>query len=460
MNKKRTLEYSIKNNIYSKNLSKYKINKIYILLDEYMSLDNYDINFYHIQKANLLFRLNKIEEAKEELKFANKSNAYYYYLLFKINIKENNLESARENLKLYKTNHTKQEVNISLCTYLLNLLIDGKSNINIEVTNFYNGSEISNKYILNMLGKISDSIIKENYIEARKSIIKSQFYINENNIEADFTELLALVNHFIEKRKFADIHDLIKKAYEYISNKDFEEANYILCDIKNHPKFKHSSEDYKFLKIYLNEELKIKSIINSDLGKTYENINMWVDIHSSYNDEYSTLQYYLYGIYITNLPEFYYKTGVYYFNIGNQKEAVKYFLGYIHNGGFKYLYEIYEYLSNCKSVLNFKERKTYKLKKHVIWQFLLKVDKYKEYFELYPDIYSYKLTNNMYFRFASLSNEQILDDIKYLYENGYIELAEVLYREFNEFFSDDLSVRKSKNYIDSNRIVYINRRIK
>jgi hypothetical protein len=460
MENKYSLQNRISSIVSSKDLTENKIHYLKLLFDKYISLDDCNLNFYHMQKAKLLFRCGNIENSLKELNLIDKEMESKYYLLFKINIKLNNLKNAK--LYLEKYEKVKEDnninVNISLCLYLINKLNNKTSNI--KLNDYYNGSNITDNYIKESLNKFVNLILTDNYIEAIKLLNKIQNYVNINDIPIDFTELLTLVNLILKPEQTKSIDELIKEANELIENNLINEAKIKIDTIKKHYNYYSQKQIVSFLENKLNEK-NIYNNLSKKIKNQIEEYKKLGKLNYYFGDYYSSYQYFSAGLYLTSYNEFYYYMAKCLFFMDRQEEAAKMFLKYMKTGYNKKI-KCYKYLSKCNYVYNYKEKRKfynkYLLLKNSLYNKETNLEKYSDYT---TDFLNQKETNNKSINeiieeFDSYSNIDKLKYIKYLYQHNYKAIADKLYNKYNKEFKNDKSVKNEHLSLIKNKKLYIN----
>ena len=463
------LKRQITDLIYEKHLNKYEQYKLNYFIEEYKKLDNDKTPFAYIALAKHYLSIGNINLAEENIKKAESINSNLpsiSYLNFRINIRLENYKDAYKHLKEYEEKikeNNSRHMDLSIYYYLLKLILGSKENI-----------EINNLEYINLV-KIDDLKFKEIWLEFRKSIISKKYriskeliqelnkYCQSHNILLNFDELDNILNKIINiesqktnKKEYKNITELLNEAYNFASEYEFSKALDILQEIRIHFDFKSVSYNYKLIKKYINEQNRMIEINNGDDAYIYNEIKESAKINSLHGDNYIACQYYLYGIYKFDLPEFYFKVGTYYFSMGEQYKASKYFLEYIQKGGFEYLYEVYQYLSQCNSVFNVKTRKLYKDKSVRFRTIAKKISNKKidiNKFEV--ETYEYNEIKPIIVDFNLYRTYKKIQEIRTLYNMGYIELAETLYIEFNCEIAGDEFLQHLRKKLENERLFYI-----
>ncbi len=443
------LEFKIKSILNKRVLnysdSKY-IQKLITMYHENVETDE-QIDKFNLFCAKLLFKLNDIERAKDYLVNVE-GDKYFskYYLYFKIYLREKNYLLAYKNLKLYEKAFNEKnnfKTNLTIYEYLFSVIDrENYGNVCIENNGYLNTNKLDNN--LNALYNIFiEYLLKGKYDKLLPVLNQMQDYVEKYNISLDFYEIRLLISEIIfvkgEKNEKIDVNELLKESFNLASNFRFSESLEKLQEVRGHLNYNSVSYDYRLIKRYINERLRVIDIYTSDSAVKYEEIKRFARLNSYYGDNYIACQYCLYGIYEFDLPEFDYKVGQYYFSIGEQSKATTYFLNYIRKGGFEYLSQAYYYLSECNSVFNTKKRQKFKIKSYKVKIFITSLtDKtIEDENELYVEKYNPNEIKDIISDFALISTDKKIDVISFLYENGYIKLAETLYGEFYDDISGD-----------------------
>lgn len=463
--KVKILENKIKYFINKRKMSQKDIeicSKIITEYSKYVQTDS-QINKFNIYSAKLLFKADRLDDSKRYLKYVDDTNASKNYLCFKIYLREGSYTSAYENLKLYEKNskNKNKNINLSIYYYLFSIL-NGSKRENIILNDYFNTCKMPSDQN-NLCNVFVDYLLNENYCEALNILNEMQEYVEQNNVPLDFEELRILINKIILKKRLVNnrknVYELLCEAFSLANNGMYSKSLDKLQEVRNHLNYKKVSYDYKLIKRYIKEKLKIIEIYNSDKSMLYDEIKRMGMLNSYYNDNYIACQYYLYGIYEFNTPEFYYKVGKYYFSIGEQRKAVKYFIEYINKGGFDYLSEVYQYLSKCKAIFNAKQRKKFIEENDRIRNIIKKLSG-KNIKNINKSLivgnYEYDEIKSVIADFNLYPTNKKIEDIRALYENGYIELAETLYNEFNDIISGDGHYQSERRSLECDRLFYIN----
>lgn len=466
MNKSTTI-YKLKKILSYKNLTEKNYEEAYKLL---LSIKDSEPKTYYNYLGKFLLNEEKIEEAKNafltELSI-NPQSASGHYNLYKIAVKEENYQSAYDNLKFYKENMNK-EVNLELPLNMIKLYLDinyyryfKEEDYQVKSSDTLVVTKIEDQKALEIYNKVIYDFNRKDFITLKEDLIKFNEIINRKNIKIEVNTLIKITEDIIKKINYeknkpsmlVDIKEILRNI-DALYYKDLTLAREKLEMLKESKESKEYSLEIK----YLENKIKEKQLYNNLSDKRKEYYNFYVESgrkacrEKNYQE---ALVCYEAGQYATKHPIFNYYIGKIYFYKNRYKEAEEKLLQYIEDGGSK-LSKAYLYLSYIYNAMGlFKD----KIKANLNCSKLNKVytiDSIKSDFELKKQVDD----NINEFDFFE-DNEKIrfnkeLKRIKELYIQGNVKQADKLLTQLEKNTTDNKDKEKIKT-LYRNKTLYKNK---
>jgi len=352
-----------------KHISRKKYEEAYEILSEIK--ESHPIA-YHNYLGKFLLTQGKIEEAKNNFLIElslNPQSVSAHYNLYKIGIIEGDYQDAHGNLKFYKENINKEEVNLELpltmIKFYLNINDYDKSendNYQVEKTDTFVITKIEDEEALTLYNRVISDFNSKNFINLKKDLNKLKEAIDENNIKIEVDTLIKITEDITKKTNYeknklnrlVDIKEILRNI-DILCDKDPNIAKEKLQTLKETRYLRGYSLQIK----YLENKIKEKQLYNnlSDKKKEYYNICIENGRKAYKEGNYEeALVCYKTGAIVTKHPIFNYYIGKIYYKKHKIRQAKEKLLEYERVGGEK-LSKTYLYLSHIYNVMRKKEEK-------------------------------------------------------------------------------------------------------